>query len=174
MRELFDPNKPFGGPSSPFAGGKNPLLGNQVGQNPFGIPAEQYAGRVEAAKTNIKKELEQELGSPEIAEQGTQILQELARDPKIMQMLMDPKIQELMEAVINGGEAAFMAKYAKDPGKILSSCCVSFSFVIDFSLPISFLVAMRTVQMFQRAMEEKIQSKFGKLLSSMPNMMKKP
>jgi hypothetical protein len=53
-----------------------------------------------------------------------EMLMALAGDKEIMNMLKDPKMQDIMKAVMTGGPAA-MKKYLSDPGH---------DFLIDFIL----------------------------------------
>jgi hypothetical protein len=48
------------------------------------------------------------------------MLKVLANDPEIMKMLMDPKMQDIMQAVMAGGPEG-IKKYMSDPGKTLGA-----------------------------------------------------
>ena len=47
-----------------------------------------------------------------------EMLKALAGDKDIMKMLQDPKLQDMMKAVMSGGPAA-MKKYMSDPGLVI-------------------------------------------------------
>ena len=46
------------------------------------------------------------------------MMKALASDPSIMQMLKDPKMQDIMKSVMTGGPEA-MKKYLRDPDAIV-------------------------------------------------------
>jgi hypothetical protein len=100
---------PFGN-SSPF--GKN--------DNPFGGSG-SMGGMMSDELDNeaVKKSMAEEFGADSpMVQMGPEILSELGRDPQILDMLANPKIQEMMNSVVNGGEADFMRKISSDPCKL--------------------------------------------------------
>lgn len=86
-------------------------------------------GIVDRISEGSEEEIKQALNSPQVEEVvardgglpgglSPEMLRSLSSSPEVMQMLKDPKMQDIMRAVMTGGPEA-MKKYLSDPDAVL-------------------------------------------------------